>query len=379
MSEVQGHEPFDERDLEELLRTYATTPRPAGAFARRLERRLLAKQAQSASPVVGAEDGFLAALAGWWRRGTRPLQVVTSALGTVALLILLLFAAGLFVSWILGIQQIAGGEATPDAAAIPGAGSNGSGDPIADPRLPSPTPFGDQSPTPFAESSATPLRPSPTPPRAADFPHHQQAILVAPSDDLHVPQSEFARLGIDIVPTMGDLRARMRGEAVEIVYFHPAVFRDLPSDALRDLYEAGILIVVLQVPVSEISAKLPVFEDYDDLAPDTFADETLFVAAAFQLQDAYYPSGSARWAWREFYPADRLWMIVDEAERQWRQIDAAQTDRPPAPTKLTPTVTVTPFNGTAVDIWTPTPPPPPTVTSTPFPGSSPTPPSEPYP
>lgn len=371
MSKVRRHEPLDERDLEELLQIYASTPRPTDAFARGLERRLLAKQVQSASSSVGDGDGFLAALAGWWRRGTRPLRVVTSALGTVALLLLFLFAAGLFVSWILGIQQIAGGAATPDAAAIPGAGGDGSGDPITDPRL--------SSPTPFATSSATPPRPSPTPPRAADFPHHQHAILVAPSDNLHVPQSEFTRLGIDILPTMGDLRARMRGETVEIVYFHPAVFRELPSETLRELYEEGILIVVLQVPVSEISAKLPVFEDYDDLAPDTFADETLFVAAAFQLQDAYDPSGSARWAWREFYPADRLWMIVDEAERQWRQIDAAQVDRPPAPTKLTPTVTVTPFNGNAAETGTPTPPPPPTVTSTPFPGASPTPLPEPYP
>lgn len=390
MSENQMHDPLDERDLEEALRAYSTTPQPGEPFVARLERRLLDQEAARGAASGQAQGRFGAALGAWWRQVTRPLRPALSALSAVATVILVVAAAGLVISWIAGIQQLASGDEAPasgpDVEPIVGAG-DGEEDPALGPSLPTPTPYDGPSPTPFMQIT-------PTPPRAEDFPHHQKAILVAPADDMRVPQAEFTRLGIEVVPAIGDLRARMQAEAVEIVYLHPTVFREMRPEALDDLYETGILIVVLQVPASEINAKLPVFGDYDDLPPDTFADEKLFVAAAFHNQDVYFPSGSARWAFREFYPVDRFWRIVHEAEMQWRQIDMAlagtQTPLPTLPPTRTPfegfsgegpSPTPTPFDGTPLPPPTRTPfpgaTPTPLPTTTPFPGASPTPPPPP--
>ncbi|MDX1665068.1 MAG: hypothetical protein R3272_14850 [Candidatus Promineifilaceae bacterium] len=196
------------------------------------------------------------------------------------------------------------------------------------PAVPSDTPL---FTTMAREVDAVPPPVTPTPLSASDFPHHQDALLVAPADDLPIPQAEFTRLGIEVVPTFDVLGARGERETVKIIYFHPAAFRSIDRESLRALYDNGILIVVLDVPASEISAKVGVLSGYEDLRPETFADSELFVAAAFQNQDDLTPTGGARWAHRDFYRVDQWWMLVHNVEFELRQRLAALTATPTLP------------------------------------------------
>lgn len=199
-------------------------------------------------------------------------------------------------------------------------------------------------PTPATNATVEPLppvAPTPTPPSASDFPHHQNAILVAPTDDLPVPQSEFTRLGIGVVPTFDDLQARIESEPIEIIYLHPAVFGSLSPDDLGSLYEQGLLVVILNVPASEINAKFPEFDDYDDLAPQYFDSDEQFVAAAFHTYTSASESGS--WTVRNFYPVNSFWYLVHDIERHWQETFTPGTVTPTPPP--VPFVTPTPFSG----------------------------------
>ncbi|MFW5943113.1 MAG: hypothetical protein ACOCXI_15020 [Chloroflexota bacterium] len=200
-------------------------------------------------------------------------------------------------------------------------------------------------PTPTTNATVEPLppvAPTPTPPSASDFPHHQNAVLVAPTDDLPVALSQFGQLGIDVVPTFDDLQARIESEAVEIIYLHPAIFRSLSPDDLSALYEQGLLLVILNVPASEIKARLPEFDDYDDLALQYFDSQEQFVAAAFHTYEEPDALTRGVWSHRDFYPVGTFWHLVHAVERQMQQVRPVQTVRPTPPGIF---VTPTPFTG----------------------------------
>lgn len=148
------------------------------------------------------------------------------------------------------------------------------------------------------------------------FQHHQQAVLISPTDNLLVAHKEFQEIGIRILSSPTEFNQLEQNEDIKIIYIHPDAITQFADSDLQRVFEAGKIIVALNTPISVLAKKVDEHVDMKDMPPQYYARENYFTVSIIQSLDDPANQAEGLWVYSEFYTAEHFRLIVGIIESE---------------------------------------------------------------
>lgn len=148
------------------------------------------------------------------------------------------------------------------------------------------------------------------------FQHHQQAVLISPTDNQLVSYEEFQKIGIRILSSPAEFNQLEQNEEIKIIYIHPDAIAQFTDSDLQRVFEAGKIIVALNTPISTLAKKVDEYVDMKDMPPQYYSIENYYTVSMIQSLDEPTNQAEGLWVYSEFYTAEHFHLIAGLIERQ---------------------------------------------------------------